>query len=109
MQYQRTQTGADLWKVLVQLPGPDGGGKLNLVGDAKLGERRMGGRVAHVEQLALDDTQRVGGHPGVEVDLPAGGFPDIGFQELGDRGDQLGGGRPAMDAAVHETPSSSRS
>ena len=33
----------------------------------------------------------------MEVDLPGGRLPDVGFEEFGDGGDQFGGGRAAVE------------
>src|SRR6202011_1341430 len=104
--HQCAQAGGDLVGAPVHLAGPDRGGERILVGETQAGQRRAGFRLAFVEQFALDDAQRVGGHPGVEVDLSAGRLADIGFEEFRHRGDELGRERAAVRA--DHPPSSDR-
>ena len=89
------------------LAGPYRGGQLFLVGEAQAGQRGAGFRLAFVEQFALDDAQRVGRDPGVEVDLSFGRTAHVVFQEFGDRGHQFGGQRAAV-CADHRPRLSSR-
>src|SRR5690349_15691286 len=103
--YQVAQAGGHLFRSPVHLAGPYRGRQLLLVGEAQAGQRGTGFRLAFVEQFALDDAQRVGRDPGVEVDLALGRPADVGFQEFGDRGHQFGGQGAAI-RADHQAVSS---
>ena len=109
MSHQGAQAGGDVGGALVELAGPDGSGELGLVGETQSASAARASAVTLVEQFALDDAQRVGGHPGVEVDLPGGRLADVGLEEFGDGRDQFGGRRPAVQVPITVRTSSSRS
>src|SRR6476659_8276299 len=98
MMYQRPQTGRHLIGAVVEVTPADRRGQVGFVGGAE-GGQRLGDR-AEIGgfQLPRHHPQRIGGDAGVEVDLTVGRLADIGVEEVGDRCDELRGGRPAVPA-----------
>src|SRR5689334_2602445 len=96
---ERAQGGQDLACPVVEVACLDGRRELIFVGITQ-----QVGRRAIIEKFAFYGAQYVRGDPGVERHLPGVGGPTIRpesvpylvVQEVGDRSDQFGGGRPPI-------------